>query len=71
METIAEEIRTKYLEQITKEIKSLRGWLDYLERDLTAANRVIPAILLTSIAESCTSIVYSAGVVNGEMMSRE
>lgn len=66
------ECRTEHLNKITKEIKSLRGWLEFLERDVKGATNdknVISAIVLTSILESCTSILYNAGVVNGAVLS--
>lgn len=65
------ECRTKHLQKITKEIKSLRDWLTFLERDVegvTNEKGVIGAIVLTSISESCTSILYNAGIVNGTVL---
>jgi hypothetical protein len=57
------------LQAITKEIGSLRGWLDFLERDLgrhaTGESGVISGVLLASIGDSCTNLLYYAGIVNG------
>lgn len=61
----SEKVRVKHVEAITNEIKTLRGWLDYLERDVTNDRGVIHAILITSINESCMKLIYNAGIANG------
>lgn len=64
------DIRRKHVEAIAKEIKSLRGWLDYLERDIANNKGVIHALILLSISESCTKLVYSAGIANGATLQK-
>lgn len=71
--TAESKCRSEHLQKITKEIKSLRGMLNFLERDVegvTNGKGVIGAIVLTSISEYCTSIVYNAGIVNGTVLDR-
>ena len=43
----------KHVALLRTEIKSLRDWLDYLERDLNNDKGVISAIVITSISEIC------------------
>ena len=62
--------RTKHLNAIESEIKSLRGWLDYLERDITNGRGVISAVLTEFINESCMKLVYNAGMANGAVMAK-
>jgi hypothetical protein len=61
--------RDKHYELIRNEIKSLRGWLDYLERDLEHDKGVISAVVTQSISESCMKLTYNAGVANGAVLS--
>lgn len=61
--------REKHIDAITSEIKSLHGWLDYLERDITNDKGVIHAILINLINESCMKLVYNAGIANGAALS--
>lgn len=67
------EVRTKHLQSITEEIRSLRGWLDYLEKDLArdaAGERgVISGVMLASIGESTTNLIYKAGILNGATLN--
>lgn len=65
---MADETRIKHVAQITEEIKTLRGWLDYLERDITNDKGVIHAVLITSINESCMKLIYNAGIANGAVL---
>lgn len=70
---MAENVQTKHLELITKEIKSMRGWLEFLERHVAAVEKeggVIPAITLTSINESSNKIVYNAAIINGAVLGK-
>jgi hypothetical protein len=65
------EIRTKHLQALDKEIRSMRGWLDYLEKDVTTVaddRGVISAVLITSVSESAMKITYNAGIVNGTLL---
>lgn len=65
---MAETVQVKHIDLITKEIKSMRGWLEFLERHVAAVEKeggVIPAITLTSINESSNKIVYNAAIING------
>lgn len=62
------ETKAKHIEAIASEIKVLRGWLDYLEKDITHDKGVIHAILLTSINESCMKLIYNAGIANGAVL---
>lgn len=65
-------VKQEHLKAIAGEIKSLRGWLDYLERDITTQHKgVVHALLLTSINESCMKLVYNAGIYNGAALSKE
>lgn len=63
------ETRNKHVETLRKEISSMRGWLDFLERDLSHEQGVISAIITQSISESCMKLTYNAGVVNGAVLS--
>ena len=65
-----DEISEKHRQQIKDEIKSLRSWLDYLERDIENDHGVIHAILINSISESCMKIAYNAGISNGAALSK-
>ena len=68
--TTEDEVRKKHRQQIKDEIKMLRSWLDYLERDIEHDNGIIHAILINSIAESCTKLIYNAGISNGAALSK-
>lgn len=61
--------RTKHVDALKKEISSLRGWLDYLERDLSNERGVISVIIIQSISESCMKLTYNAGIANGAVLS--
>lgn len=60
----------EHLKAITKEAKSLREWLDFLERDVNGKGGVISAVVLQSINESCMKLLYNAGMVNGATLNR-
>lgn len=47
----------------------MRGWLDFLERDLENDKGVISAVVTQSISESSMKIIYNAGMANGAVMS--
>lgn len=60
----------KHIKAIEDEIKTLRGWLDYLERDITNKQGVISAVLTASINESCMKLIYNAGMANGAVIAK-
>ena len=63
------ETRNKHVEKLKEEIRSLRGWLDYLERDLGNERGVISAVVIQSISESGMKLTYNAGIANGAALS--
>ena len=64
-----DETRKKHMEKLKEEISSLRGWLDFLERDLSNEHGVISVIVIQSISESCMKLTYNAGIANGAVLS--
>lgn len=54
-------------EKVAKEIGSIRKWLNLIERDLNNG-AVIHAQLLLSVSESCAKLIYSAGMVNADLL---
>ena len=62
--------RTKHIELLNKEIASMRGWLEVLERDLSNESGVISAVVVQSISESSMKLIYNAGIANGAVLSR-
>jgi hypothetical protein len=61
--------RNKHVELLNKEIASMRGWLDFLERDLANDKGVIHALIIQSISESAMKLAYNAGIANGAVLS--
>jgi len=66
---VSVDTRDKHLEKLKKEISSMRGWLDFLERDLGNERGVISAVTIQSISESSMKLVYNAGIANGAVLS--
>jgi hypothetical protein len=62
---MTETCRAAHVEKIRGNMKSLREWLDWLERDLQHEQGAISAVVLTSISEASMYLIYNAGIVNG------
>lgn len=71
MPTPEADVREKHRQAIKSEIKSMRDWLDYLERDIENDKGVIHVLIILSISESCTKLIYSAGIANGAELNKE
>lgn len=63
------ETRNKHIEKLKEEVDSMRGWLDYLVRDLSHERGVISAVVIQSISESSMKLIYNAGIANGAVLS--
>lgn len=59
-----------WVRNVQREAKAMREWLDRLEHD--AANEtVIHAMLLMSLSESYTRLIYNAGMINGSELIKD
>ena len=65
-----ETLHAKNVAAIVSEIKTLRNWLDYLERDIASEQGVISVVILKSINESSMNLIYSAGMDNGAALQK-
>lgn len=63
-------LHAKNVAAIVSEIKTLRNWLDYLERDIASEQGVISVVILKSINESSMNLVYRAGMDNGAALQK-